>query len=30
LGTGNLEVNVRTAEDWEKARILVDRAYQES
>jgi predicted transport protein len=29
-GTGNLEVNVRTAEDWEKARILIERAYQES
>lgn len=29
-GTGNLEVNVRTSEDWEKARSLVDRAYQES
>ncbi|HET8904142.1 MAG TPA: DUF5655 domain-containing protein [Saccharospirillum sp.] len=29
-GTGNLEVNVRTAEDWEKARGLVERAYQES
>jgi predicted transport protein len=29
-GTGNLEVNVRTPEDWEKARHLVDKAYQES
>lgn len=29
-GTGNLEVNVRTPEDWEKARPLVDKAYQES
>ncbi|MEP0954744.1 MAG: hypothetical protein ABJM11_19375, partial [Marinobacter sp.] len=29
-GTGNLEVNVRTFEDWEKARLLVDKAYQES
>lgn len=29
-GTGNLEVNVRTAEDWEKARVLVEQAYQES
>lgn len=29
-GTGNLEINVRTAEDWDKARALVDRAYQES
>lgn len=29
-GTGNLEVNVRTADDWEKARGLVERAYQES
>ena len=29
-GTGNLEVNVRTSEDWDKARELVDKAYQES
>ncbi|SFE55088.1 Predicted transport protein [Marinobacter sp. DSM 26671] len=29
-GTGNLEVNVRTPDDWEKARPLVDKAYQES
>lgn len=29
-GTGNLEVNVRTVEDWDKARALVDKAYQES
>ncbi|CAA0081090.1 Endonuclease NucS [Zhongshania aliphaticivorans] len=29
-GTGNLEINVRTAEDWEKARPLVERAYNES
>lgn len=29
-GTGNLEVNVRTMEDWDKARELVDKAYQES
>lgn len=29
-GTGNLEVNVRTPEDWDKARELVDKAYQES
>jgi predicted transport protein len=29
-GTGDLEVNVRTPEDWEKARPLVERAYQES
>ncbi|XKH59575.1 DUF5655 domain-containing protein [Halomonas sediminis] len=29
-GTGNLEVNIRTAGDWEKARKLVDQAYQES
>ncbi|WP_166257700.1 DUF5655 domain-containing protein [Marinobacter salicampi] len=29
-GTGNLEVNVRTPEDWEKARLLVDKAYQNS
>lgn len=29
-GTGNLEINVRTPEDWEKARPLVERAYQES
>lgn len=29
-GTSNLEVNVRTIEDWEKVRILVEQAYQES
>jgi predicted transport protein len=29
-GTGNLEINVRTMEDWDRARPLVDRAYQES
>ena len=29
-GTGNLEVNVRTMADWDKARELVDKAYQES
>lgn len=29
-GTGTLEVNVRTPEDWDKARHLVDKAYQES
>jgi predicted transport protein len=29
-GTGNLEVNVRTPNDWEKARPLVEKAYQES
>ena len=29
-GTGDLEVNIRTAEDWEKARQLVDQAYQQS
>ncbi len=29
-GTGDLEVNVRSVEDWEKARQLVDQAYQQS
>jgi predicted transport protein len=29
-GTGNLEVNVRTFDDWRKAQPLVERAYQES
>lgn len=29
-GTGNLELNIRTPEDWDKARPLVERAYQES
>lgn len=29
-GTGDLEVNVRSPEDWEKARPLIERAYQES
>lgn len=29
-GTGNLEVNVRSQQDWEKARLLVERAYQDS
>lgn len=29
-GTGNLEVNVRTPEDWDKASVLVEQAYQES
>ena len=29
-GTGNLEINVRTPEDWEKARPLIDQAYQQS
>ena len=29
-GTGDLEVNVRTVEDWERARSLVDQAYQQS
>ena len=29
-GTGDLEVNIRNAEDWERARQLVDQAYQQS
>lgn len=29
-GTGDLEVNVRSKEDWDKARPLVERAYFES
>lgn len=29
-GTGNLEINVRMPEDWEKARPLIDKAYQQS
>lgn len=29
-GTGNLKANAQTFEDWEKARLLVDKAYQES
>jgi predicted transport protein len=29
-GTGDLEVNIRSQEDWVKARLLVDQAYQQS
>ena len=29
-GTGNLEINIRTPDDWEKARPLVEKSYLES
>jgi predicted transport protein len=29
-GTGNLELTVRTPDDWEKAKPLVEQAYLES
>ena len=29
-GTGELEVSIKTAEDFQKAKKLIDRAYQET
>lgn len=28
--TGDLELNIRSLEDWEKAKLLIDKAYRES